>query len=681
MSTIAADPVSAVPAGAAARPPEIDRSFPTSHLPSRSSNSTCTQLSYRADIDGLRAVAVLSVLFCHAGIGLSGGYVGVDVFFVISGFLITSLILKDLRQDRFSMREFWVRRIRRIVPALFVVTFATLVAGWFLLLPDAYTSLGKSVVALVLIMANVNFWSEIGYFNPAAEVKPLLHTWSLAVEEQFYLIFPLFLMVIARLKQFHRLFGIVLFASVLSLGLSAYGTRIRPEAAFYLLPTRAFELLIGVLLALRPPDAAPAAPRNLYGEIICLFGLGLIVIPCVIYSYATPFPGLYALPPVLGAAILIHRGAISGRPSLVHRFLAWRVMVFIGLISYSLYLWHWPLIAFARYLLGEIDYRIAFTLVGASFGLGVLSWRYVETPFRSRRVFSSQRGLFAVTSVGFIIVSAGGAYVQYAEGAPQRLSPRARRIAATSQRDAAYIRELRAEDIPANLVQYGAHGVPPHCLVWGDSHAMAILPAIAALCLEEGVAVLGATRSGTPPAVGYYRKSRRAGMLEFNDAVLEYALSAAIPNVLLVGAWDRYLKDPLFEGALRETIGALLKAGIKVYLMKDVPRFGFDIPRRLFYYTLSGEDLARSGLAGVAYKESTLSQSAMFVDLANRGVHILDPIPYLFGEESSGIMLPYDNEGCYYYDSHHLSTYGALRLKSLFVPIIRSSVRPNEAGQ
>jgi peptidoglycan/LPS O-acetylase OafA/YrhL len=370
-------------------------------------------VSYRPDIDGLRAIAVLSVVFCHAGVGLPGGYVGVDVFFVISGYLITSLILKELKQETFSLADFWERRIRRILPALVAVTIAALLAGWFLLMPEAYASLGKSVAALALLISNVQFWRDTGYFEAAAEEKPLLHTWSLAVEEQFYLFVPVFLLLLARTSRLHRAVALLTLAMIVSFGLSIYGTHRHPDATFYLLPSRAWELFVGALLAFVPIGWLTGSTRC--KELAAALGLALILIPCVLYDQSTRFPGLAAVPPVLGTALLIWSGNTStaGLP-ITNRCLTWRPFVAVGLISYSLYLWHWPLLAFARsQSISPLSYIDRFQLIAASLLIGAISWRYVELPFRSRKVFASRRWLLAVSVLMFVGLLCSGASVYY----------------------------------------------------------------------------------------------------------------------------------------------------------------------------------------------------------------------------------------------------------------------------
>ncbi len=350
---------------------------------------SANSLSYRPDVDGLRAVAVLSVVFCHAGFGFPGGYIGVDVFFVISGFLIAGLIYKELRQGTFTLANFWERRVRRILPALLVVTVVTMIAGWFILMPDAYLSLGKSVVGLALLGSNVQFWRDTNYFESAAEEKPMLHTWSLSVEEQFYLFVPLFLLILARKSQLHRAFLLLAAAAILSFGVSIYGSHRYPTATFYLLPTRAWELFAGALLAFFPDKWFAVSAR--WKEAAAVLGMALILIPCFVYDHETRFPGLTALPPVLGTALVIWSGTLSTQFPLLSRVLAWRPVVFIGLISYSLYLWHWPMLSFSRYqsikTLPGLDRLI---LVLVSVVVATISWRFVETPFRSPQVSSGK---------------------------------------------------------------------------------------------------------------------------------------------------------------------------------------------------------------------------------------------------------------------------------------------------
>ncbi len=267
-----------------------------------------------------------------------------DVFFVISGFLITSLIIGDLEQRRFSLLGFWERRARRILPALITVAGFTLVVGWFLLLPSDFARLGQSLLAQSVFGSNVFFWRQSGYFGPLADELPLLHTWSLAVEEQFYLLFPLSMVVISRFA-FRFRSQLVLALGVASLAISIWAVQQTPGAAFYLLPSRAWELAVGAWLALQKDNLRAS---DTIRQVVSFLGVGLIAFSVVAFDPATPFPGIAAIWPVLGTGAVIW--ANGTKLTFVGRLLATRPLVFVGLISYSLYLWHWPLFVFARYV-------------------------------------------------------------------------------------------------------------------------------------------------------------------------------------------------------------------------------------------------------------------------------------------------------------------------------------------
>lgn len=334
-------------------------------------------MNYRSDIDGLRALAVLPVMLFHAGIpGFSGGFVGVDIFFVISGYLITGILLGELARERFSLVGFYERRARRILPALFLVLLACVPFAWLWMLPDQMRSFGQGLVAVSFFVSNIFLWRESGYFAPAAELNPLLHTWSLAVEEQFYLFFPLLLLFMWRYARGLIVSALVALA-VASLALSEVGWRIAPDANFYLGPTRAWELLFGALCAWRLKG------REQKGQgALAALGLAMILFSILRFDEGTPFPSLYALVPVAGTALII---LFSAPTTKTHRLLSQRAFVGVGLLSYSAYLWHQPVFAFAR--LGPfppLGPGPMFGLCLLTLTLAYLSWRYVETPFRAR---------------------------------------------------------------------------------------------------------------------------------------------------------------------------------------------------------------------------------------------------------------------------------------------------------
>ena len=360
-------------------------------------------IAYRPEIDGLRAIAVIPVVLFHAGFpAWKGGFVGVDVFFVISGFLISSIILTDLEAGRFSITRFWERRARRILPALLLVTLASVLVSWFFLTQTQLRDFGESVSAVATFSSNIHFRLESGYFDSAAEMKPLLHTWSLAVEEQFYIVFPLILWGLWRLHRWAAGVGMVVLASMSLIG-AQNGLGDDPDAVFFLLPARMWELLVGVLIAiyLRSPQAI--IPRRWLAEASCLLGIGMIGFAVFYFDDSIPFPGVAALIPTLGTALIL----FFARPDLLSsRILQWRPFVGLGLISFGLYLWHQPLFAYLRHgFLGAPVPAWAFWLaIVASFALSWASYAFVEKPMRySKRL--STRGVLIVA-----LISLGSLY-------------------------------------------------------------------------------------------------------------------------------------------------------------------------------------------------------------------------------------------------------------------------------
>lgn len=368
-------------------------------------------MQYRPEIDGLRAVAVLPVILFHAGFELfSGGYVGVDVFFVISGYLITTILIDDLERGRFSLRRFYERRARRILPALFFMMLCCLPFAWMWMLPAQFKDFSHAFIAVGVFASNILFWQQSGYFAPAAEENPLLHTWSLAVEEQFYIGFPILMLIAWRFGR-NPVFWTVAGLSLLSLMLAEWGWRNAPDATFYLLPTRAWELGAGALCALWLHGRTPRARPLLSG-----LGLGLIMMSVLVYDAATPFPSLYALAPVGGAVLIVLYG---GAGTLTARLLSGRLVVGIGLISYSAYLWHQPLFAFAR-LHSQMHPapELMALLAACALGLAWLSWRYVELPVRRRPrpALPTQRSVFAASGIATAAVLAIGLFGHVTDG-------------------------------------------------------------------------------------------------------------------------------------------------------------------------------------------------------------------------------------------------------------------------
>ncbi len=382
--------------------------------------------AYRPDIDGLRAIAIFAVLIYHLDNHLSkGGFIGVDVFFVISGFLITTIILADMAAGRFSLAGFYERRVRRILPALFACLAATTIAGYFLLFPAEFVLLAKSVIAATFFVANFFYAGTSGYFMPAARTLPLIHTWSLAVEEQFYMLFPLALLLFVRARREVLVMAVVL-AAFTSLVCSEILVQNQSKIAYYQLAPRGWELLIGSLLAI---GAVPEVKTQRTREILSILGLLAIVIPTFAFSKNTPFPGLWALVPCLGAAALIHTG--RERDTFAARLLSTRPFVGLGLISYSLYLWHLPIITY-YHLQFELypTWTVKILLGAVSVAIACLSWRFIEQPFRTKRVAPQRRQVFAFGLAAAGSVAAIAVVVIQGQGWKERYPPEIRQLAA-----------------------------------------------------------------------------------------------------------------------------------------------------------------------------------------------------------------------------------------------------------
>ena len=349
-------------------------------------------MKYRPEIDGLRAFAVIPVILFHAGVGsFSGGFVGVDIFFVISGYLITTIILSEKEKGTFSLVDFYERRARRILPALFFVTFVSLLCAWFLFLPSDMDRFSRSLVAVSLFSSNILFWKEAGYFGGANELKPLLHTWSLAVEEQFYIFFPLFLMLMWRFRK-RWIFSSLVLVAVVSLIGSQWAAYSEPTANFLLLPTRVWELALGAFVAFYFLYCKQLNRVLLSHQFVAetLSFVGMLMIGYAIYSFdkTVPFPSFYALVPTVGTCLII---LFSSSQGFVGRLLGAKLFVGIGLISYSAYLWHQPILAFARYSgVAEQNELFLVGIASLSFPLAYFTWKFVEAPFRRKEIFSKR---------------------------------------------------------------------------------------------------------------------------------------------------------------------------------------------------------------------------------------------------------------------------------------------------
>jgi peptidoglycan/LPS O-acetylase OafA/YrhL len=370
-------------------------------------------LKYRAEIDGLRALAVVPVILFHAGFELfSGGFVGVDVFFVISGYLITTILIDDIENNRFSIVNFYERRVRRILPALFFVMLACIPFAWVWMLPSQMKDFSQSLVAVSLFASNIFFWRESGYFSDAVLEKPLLHTWSLAVEQQYYVLFPIFLFLAWRFGK-NRVFWMIVVFTAISLALSEWCWRNKAIANFYLAPTRAWEFFSGSIAAFVIQKRGVQSNNSL-----SLLGLAAIVFSIFAYDKNTPFPSIYALVPVVGVVLLV---LFAEKETLTAKILSTKYFIGIGLISYSAYLWHQPLFAYARvYLRTEIKAHEFIPLIGLTLLLAFLSWKFIEKPFRDKSRIT-RRSILIVSLVSLSIYIVIGLLGYYQNGFQSRL--------------------------------------------------------------------------------------------------------------------------------------------------------------------------------------------------------------------------------------------------------------------
>lgn len=370
-------------------------------------------MKYRAEIDGLRALAVVPVIFFHAGFQtFSGGFVGVDIFFVISGYLITTILIEDIEKKNFSIINFYERRARRILPILFFVMLVCIPFAWLWMLPSYLKDFSQSLIAISLFVSNILFWKESGYFEPEADEIPLLHTWSLAVEEQYYLLFPIFLIVAWRFNK-DRVFWIIVVMAITSLLISEWGWRNKEIANFYLSPTRAWELFAGSIAAFIVHKRGVQK-----SDILATLGLVAIIFSLFIYDESTPFPSIFALVPIIGVMLLV---LYANKETLVGKILSNKFLVGIGLVSYSAYLWHQPLFAFTRIKFrDEPSASIMLTLSVVSIMLAFVTWKYIEKPFRNRNGLISRRIIFTFAITGILIFSFLGVIGHYKNGFEER---------------------------------------------------------------------------------------------------------------------------------------------------------------------------------------------------------------------------------------------------------------------
>ncbi len=639
--------------------------------------SQVLKLEYRPDIDGLRAVAVLAILVFHAfPEALPAGFIGVDIFFVISGYLIGRIIISKLSRGTFSFHDFYSRRVRRIFPALFTVLLFFGFAGWYLLLADEYRALAKHSTAAALFVANFAFWSEAGYFDQAAEQKPLLHLWSLGIEEQFYIIFPLVLWATWRFRLGRARTVIIALATV-SFSANLLIAPKDPVADFFAPWNRAWELLAGAALAAGARQAGASVGRSARS----IGGLALLALSFLLVTRSATFPGALAALPVAASALIISGGARSA----VNRMLSHRALVWCGLISYPLYLWHWPLLTFTRIVSPEPP-PAACTLgvVALSVVLAWLTERYVERPWRSPQR-AAQKTLTLLLFMASIAVT--GALISYNEGYPERLV--FKRLDELTSANNLSLRTLppscpNVEALPQPLqsgcILHRNAGGKPRVVVWGDSHAEFWRHPLAQIASERGFELFIFSFPGCPPLQGVRRSdftstTAHCSTIDASDLVAREVFQLKPDALLLVGRWDLYSNGWVRGGKLyhpthfltldasgeasRESSQAALAVAIPQTLRSareaGIP-FGIIFPPPLLLDSVTNR---RKSLAELEPAITEHTQNSATYRRIFGGAPSLDPAKRLCAERCSASL---DGEALYI-DDNHLQERGAMLLK------------------
>jgi len=651
-------------------------------MPPREDPSHLAHLKYRPDIDGLRAVAVLSVVCYHAfPKWMPGGFIGVDIFFVISGYLISTIIFGSLGGDGFDYGEFYARRIRRIFPALVVVMAATFVAGWWVLLADEFSQLGKHVLASAGFVQNLVLWNEAGYFDTAAESKPLLHLWSLAVEEQFYIFWPLLLGLAWKRKGRAVLIWMAV-ASALSFVLNVGSVHRSPEAAFYSPLSRIWELAAGAILAYTALRRQPF--RSVFHrESTSAAGLLFIALGLALIHREKAFPGWWALLPVLGACMCIAAGPGAW---LNRRLLGSRIAVWFGLISYPLYLWHWPLLAYARVVAGDTPVRsVRMAAVLLAIALAWLTYRWLEKPLRRREGASVVTGLAAA----MLALAALGAFAFLQLWQPRNDAPGLQRVVAASK-DWTYPDGLRAATVAGQKVFVVGNGAE-RVLLLGDSQVEQFGPRAIELARTRPAAigtVTFAARGACPPVPQVF-EDRDPACGERLEKFLAFARGPDVDTVVIGACWTCYFDvpdGPLPAGtptgpdhyyyrdgdsryalrggggvpraltSLAATIKSLRVAGKRVYVLLAIPvgpEFG---PRSQLSGSRLGDLRADTVSPTVALPASQRALHDRLLRLAqDSGADVIDPIASLCNAQDQCLRSEPDGTPIYIQDGVHLT--------------------------
>jgi len=603
-------------------------------------------MKYRPEIDGLRALAVIPVILFHAGFDIfKGGFVGVDIFFVISGYLITTILIEDIENNKFSIINFYERRARRILPALYFIMLVCVPFAWMWMLPSQMKDFSLSLITVSFFTSNFLFWRESGYFEALADQKPLLHTWSLAVEEQFYLLFPIFLIFVWRFGK-NKVFWIIIFMTLTSLILSEWGWRNKPIANFYLAPTRAWEIFSGAIVAFIIQKKG--IQKN---NVLALIGLIAVVFSIFTFDESTPFPSLYAIVPIIGALLIV---LFAEKTTITAKILRTKALVAVGLISYSAYLWHQPLFALARIKLDQKPSEILMvTLSILSLALAVISWRYIEKPFRRKDKKSlSSKSVLVFSISGILIFTVFGVlgynndrfngivggdvghkfYHKYIDEKYNDCEPR--QVANSALTWKGFLRCKQSGEGEFDWV------------LLGDSHAEHLFLGLAQENPNINIAFY---IFGVPP---YLNEEKFKEIFEVISKIQN-------PKTIFLTMHfvTRVESEKALVDGFASTVGYLQELGHSVILLGDIPRYDVS-PEECKYGESVEQVIQKCSMTFSNFQQQTqIYESALRKLSSSFGIHFLSVHQPLCNKERCNMIL---NEKILYRDNHHLNIPGSI---------------------
>ncbi|HVY84895.1 MAG TPA: acyltransferase family protein [Caulobacterales bacterium] len=617
----------------------------------------------RMDIQGLRGIAVLSVVAYHANRELlSGGFVGVDIFFVISGYLIAGILLKEMEAGRYTLAGFYERRVRRLFPALFTMLALTGAVSAFVLSPRALQEFAHTAASTILFVSNIDFFSMSGYFDSDAHQRPLLHTWSLAVEEQFYLLFPIVLFILVKFAR--KSLRVILAAGIiLSFAAAGWMVKRNASAAFYLAPFRADELLIGAVLAGVPfPSALPRWVRSL----VSLIGLALIGYTLVAYSEYTPFPGIAALTPCIGAALVLFAGA--GEQSLGGGLISIAPLTGVGAISYSLYLWHWPALVLGRAMLAsEPTFEQTTALLGIALIAATLSYVLIEKPFLRQRGGPALRLGALVMGVGL----ACAAITVKSHGFPQRFDTAAQAQLAAADTYSPLRGEchnlLASVRAYSEACVYGDRSATPHIALWSDSHGTELAAALGERLARRGQAMVGATSSACPPALDFSPIVQPRCAAQNAETFRGIQADTRIDTVIFAANFTSYGEQqwPRLAAGMARAMEAVAASGKQVVIVAPTPIFFADPPSEIGLLTQRGQDPRAFRISRGRF-ETTNARVTAFIAREAGLTHAIAVRPARALCDATYCYAYGDEAGVLYFNHDHLSMAGARLVAAQF---------------